>query len=243
MSEEKRIDQEAFQKALEALQNLSKGHNSRGTASTQVDSMREGSVGAGSGAGSTQVHHTENNSDPGGWAGSTERSCPEDGATDAVQSDGTDYKGGAAKFAKSILDKLSKGQPLTNEEFEFVNKGGMAYAMKDGDDEKKSVSKAKDEDEEKSVSKAKDEDDDDESVGKSLGDFASESEDIRNGMEISPFLADFVGAVNKSLRAMEHRVVERVVGALASEAGKNEEFNKSLASALGALGEGSSGAG
>ena len=63
---DKKVAQETVSKALESLQELAKGHKSGATATTRVESMS----GVG---GSTQVYHTPSNSDPGGWAGSTDR--------------------------------------------------------------------------------------------------------------------------------------------------------------------------
>jgi len=75
---EKTVAEESVSKALETLQDLAKGHNSRGTATTEVESMRDAGAGAGSDSGSTQVFHTGANSDPGTWAGTGQRKSPED---------------------------------------------------------------------------------------------------------------------------------------------------------------------
>lgn len=226
-SEQKKIDEKELVKALSTLQDLAKGHNSRGTNSTEVESMDgEG--------GSTQVHHTPSNSDPaGGWAGSASRDVAENGASDAIDENGTDYNGGA-EMVKSIKEKLSKGQALTAAEYSFVVEKGMPPFLKKDDDKD-----AKKDD--KDVEKALDEDDD-KDVKKSLADEASANDTVAQGMEISEFLAEFVGVINKSLSNMEQRVTstitDRVLGAVSSEAERSEAFGKSLASALGTLGEG-----
>ena len=120
------VSPEDVKKALGALQDVTKGHSSRGTATTQVESMQQGGVGAGSDAGSTQVFHTPANSDPNGWAGSTAKDCGENGAHDAIAENGTDYDGGA--MYKSIKEEISKGQQLSPAEYSwFFEKGGMAY--------------------------------------------------------------------------------------------------------------------
>lgn len=227
MSDDNKIEQADLEKALGALQDLAKGHSSRGTATTKVEAM------SGEG-GASQVHHTPSNSDPGTWAGTGQRPAGENGASDAIEEDGTDYKGGA-EMAKSILDKLGKGQALTAEEFEFVNKGGLDKFkdMKDDDKDKDDdVSKAG-----YAVDAADKDKDDDKDVNKSLADTAQDNDVVREGMEVSEFLAEFVGTMNKSLQALEGRVVDRVVAAVVAEAGKNEEFNKSLAGALSNFGE------
>lgn len=219
---DKKIDEQDLSKALNVLQDLAKGHSSRGTAATAVESM------SGEG-GSTQVHHTASNSDPGGWAGSGSRPASENGATDAIEENGTDYSGGA-EVVKSILAKLSKGQPLTAEEFAMV-KGMPAFLKKDDD--------KKDDKKDDDVDKAMDDKEDD--VKKSLADEAAANDTLSKGLEISDFLAEFVGVFSKSLSAMEARIEardDRMRNALQSEASRNEEFGKSLASALGTLSEG-----
>jgi hypothetical protein len=240
MSDEKKIDAKDLQKALDSLQDLAKGHNSRGTATTQVDSMRDGAVGAGGNAGATQVHHTAANSNPKGWAGSKEEDCGEDGAHDSIDENGTDYRGGA--MAKSILKKLSKGQPLTAAEYEVVKAMPAFLKKDDDDDDDKKDDKKKEDKVDKAYGKDDDDDDDDDDdkkdVKKSLVDEAASNETVAQGMEISEFLAEFVGTINKSLSNLEERVVRRVLSAVSESDSRSNEFGKSLASALGTLGEG-----
>lgn len=219
------VRQEDLAKALDALRDLAKGHSSRGTATTEVVSMVDAGAGAGSSAGATQVHHTPSNSDPGGWAGSTARDVPSDGAVDSVSSNGTDYQA-QGRLMKSIIEKLAKGLPLTAEEasaYAEIAKGGMPPFMKKDDD--------KDDKDDKKKGKK------DEEMGKSLSDFAEEEEDVAKGLEVSEFLSGFANVISKSLQAMEHRVVSRVLGAMASEAEGTGEFNKSLAEAVVRLGD------
>ncbi len=220
MSEKKKIEEQDLQKALSTLQDLAKGHSSGATNTTKVESM------SGEG-GSTQVHHTAANSDPNGWAGSQARDVAENGASDAVSENGTDYDGGA-EMVKSILDKLSKGIQLTAEEFAVV-KGMPAFLKKDDD-------KDKDKKDDK-VEKAHDDKEDDK-VKKSLADEAAANETVANGMEISEFLAEFVGTLSKSLNTMENRIRSDFQSRIATSDANQEEFGKSLASALGTLGEG-----
>ncbi len=222
MSDVKKIEEQDLAKALSTLQDLAKGHNSGATNTTKVESM-------GGEGGSSQVHHTAANSDPNGWAGSQGRDVSENGATDAISENGTDYDGGA-EMVKSIQKKLSKGLPLTPDEYSFVVEKGMPAFLKKDDD--------KDDDKDKDdVKKAKDDDDDDD-VSKSLADAAAANETVSQGMEISDFLAEFVGTINKSLTSMENRIVKSVRDGLAAESARTEEFSKSLAGALGTLGEG-----
>ncbi len=216
------VQETDVKKALGALQDVvSKGHNSRGTATTQVETMREGGAGAGSDAGSTQVFHTPSNSNPNGWAGSSETSCPDDGASDAISENGTDYDG-AAKMAKSIMDKMRKGLALNAEECEFVAKGYMAFGKDKEDDD--------DNDKEKEVKKAKD--DDDEDTKKSLADHASEDPTVAAGLEISDFLKGFVDVTDKALQSQEARLIDRIVSALASNQAETNAFQKSLGEAV-----------
>jgi hypothetical protein len=228
---EKTVPQNDLAKALTALQEIAKGHNSRGTATTEVESMRDSGVGAGSDAGSTQVYHTPSNSDPGGWAGSRGRDCPEDGATDSVGSDGTDYVA-QGKMMKSIIEKMAKGIALSPEEavaYAEIAKGGNPFAdMKDKDDDKK---------DKKDVEKAGYSKEEEEKMGKSLEDHAQEDETVAKGLEVSEFLAGFANVMHKSLQSLEARLESRVLGALASEAEGTGEFNKSLAEAVVRLGE------
>lgn len=219
MSDEQKIDEKDLSKALSALQDLAKGHSSKGTNTTAVDSMDSES-------GATQVFHTPSDSDPGTWAGSTGRDCPDNGATDAISDNGTDYDGGA-EMVKSIKEKLSKGQALTAEEYSFVMEKGMPPFMKKDDDDDK---------DDKKVSKAADEDDKD--VKKSLADEAASSETVSQGMEISEFLADFVGVFSKSLASAEGRITRSVLSAVSAESQRSEAFGKSLAGALGTISEG-----
>lgn len=221
MSDEKKIDPQDLTKALAHLSDLAKGHSSRGTNTTAVESMSGES-------GSSQIHHTASNSDPaGGWAGSQARDAGENGAKDAIDENGTDYNGGA-EMVKSILDKLSKGQALTPEEYAVV-KAMPAFLDKKDDDKDDKKDDAK---------KAMDKDDDDKDVKKSLADEASANETVNQGMEISEFLAEFVGTVSKSLESMEARMRAHVDSRVGSAAANQEEFGKSLAGAVGALGQG-----
>ena len=228
MSANKKIEEKDLVKALSTLSDLAKGHNSRGTAATAVESM------SGEG-GATQVHHTSSNSDPGGWAGSKFSEVSENGASDSIDENGTDLKN--AKMMKSILLKLEKGQTLTAQEYALV-KGGFPDFLKRKAANAKSQSQS-----ESDVDKAQDCDDDDNekkltSVTKSLADEAAGNDTVSAGMEISEFLAEFVGTVSKSLSSMEQRITKTVLAAVEQESARNESFGKSLAGALGALGEG-----
>lgn len=238
MTKEKKVTAEGLEKALADLRGLVKGHDSRGTNSTKVESM------SGEG-GATQVHHTPGNSDPGGWAGSRGESVSENGASDSVSSNGTDY---AAGMRKSIRNKLNKGLPLTAEEVQFVTKGGFPFG-KDKDDDKEdkkdeakkanatTVEVAKANATAIEVAKAKDADDDEEETKKSLADVAAEIPSVQRGLEVSEFLAGFADAVSKSLSLMEERMTARLASVVTADTATAGEFQKSLADAVCNLGE------
>lgn len=230
---EKTVEAADLAKALSALQNIAKGHSGKGTPATEVESMADGSVGAGSGSGATQVYHTESNSDRGSWAGSTWNGVADNGpGVDSISENGTDYSK-QGKVMKSIMDKLAKGQQLTASEYTIL-KGFMAK------DDKEDVDKAgfpfdKDKDkDDKKMDKAKDDEDE---MGKSLSQFARENDDVSKGLEVSEFLAGFADVVNKSLQAMESRIVNRLLKAQSVESSENGEFQKSLAEAVVGLGQ------
>lgn len=238
---EKTVSTEDLSKALEQLQDLAKGHNSRGTATTKVESMRDADAGAGSDGGSTQVFHTASNSDPGTWAGSGQRKSPEDGAHDGVEEDGTDYRAGSAEMVKSVLDKVAKGQSLDAIERAVLDaaleKGGMftnfsGTGKKGGykdDDKKEDVKKAK--------SKSKDDEDDDDdvevNVEKSLSDYASENEDVAKGLEVSSFLQGWAEVQAETISAVESRLAKSINAA----ADEQNNFNSDLAKSVSQLAE------
>ncbi len=228
------VSPEDVKKALGALQDVvTKGHNSRGTATTQVETMQQGSAGAGSDAGSTQVYHTPDNSEKDSWAGSSGMSCPDDGAHDYIAENGTDYDGGAVY--KSIKEKIAKGQTLSPAEFSwFFEKGGMAYGIDKDKDKDKDVDKAQDVDKAHDYDKDKDKDKD---MDKSLTDHASENETVRKGLEVSEFLKNFADVFQKSQESQESRIVERVVSLIKSESAESNEFSKSLGDAVTKLAE------
>lgn len=227
------IPQEDLAQALSALQDIAKGHNSRGTNTTRVETMADGSKGAGSGTGATQVYHTDSNSARDGWAGSEWDGVDAD---DSIDENGTDYQA-QAKVMKSIMRKLAKGQRLSAAEY-LIMKGMMNFDEED--DAKKAVSQNMSKDEDPDMEKAMDEDEEDEEdeeVSKSLSDFAYEDPSVSQGLEVSEFLSGFATAVEKSLASLEQRIVARLSGQTAASAEATGEFQKSLASAVAGLGE------
>lgn len=228
-----KINVSDLEKSLAALKNeLSKGHNSRGTNTTAVESMRDGGVGAGSSAGATQVFHTPNNSDPGTWAGTSQSKIDNDGDTDLVDENGTDLK--------AVMSKVRKGQVLTADEVAFLEKAMGGLFGKEADDDS-------DEDEEESkdgekpafgakkAKKAKDCDPKD--MEKSFADLASEDEDVAKGLEVSEFLEGFVRQISKSLDLMEERICRRVENRIETTQARSEAVQKSLAGAVAEIGQ------
>lgn len=211
---DKKIDADQLQKSLDALkETLVKGHNSRGTNTTQVETMRDASVGTGSSAGATQVYHAPNNSLPESHAGTKNSRVPDDGAYDDIEENGTDYNG-KAKLIKSIMDKLAKGVSLTAEEFALV-KAGLFEKKDEKEDKGKDV--------------------DPEEMDKSLEDLAEEDEDTKKGLEVSEFLDGFVRTVSKSLDNLEARLKKHVDSRIASLSGEQGAVSKSLTDVMGSM--------
>lgn len=239
---DKKVAQETVSKALESLLDLAKGHSSRGTATTAVDSMRDAGAGAG-GSGGPQVFHTPSNSDPKGWAGSTPMPEAEDGAHDDIDENGTDYKGVSHGLRKSIMEKLSKGQALTEAEM-YVLKSILAKGSDKDDDMDKGSYGPSPADSAATggkvpVKKGKgsDDDDDDDDMGKSLSDVASENEDVSKGFEMSSFLSGWARVQSDYMQAVEDRIVGRVSKSLAQQAQEDAAFQVELAKSIGALAE------
>jgi len=239
---EKKIETGDLQKALQSLQDLAKGHNSRGTATTEV-------VGMASESGPTQVFHTASNSDPGSWAGSKGES---EDWSDSIGPDGTDYKAAGAKMRKSILDKIAKGAALTQGEKNFVAKGGLdkfkdmdkgmapPFMKKDKDDDDKEVEKAAghgDEAEDRKLISEMMDKDKKKDVAKSFTDHAADNAAVKSGFEVSEFLAGFAQVMHKSLVSMEARITDRVLTGIAKSDVEQGEVQKSMAEALARLGE------
>lgn len=235
---EKTVQKDDLQKAINALADVAKGHSSRGTATTAVESMKDGSVGAagvGGGTG-TQVNHTANNSNRGSWAGSTWNGSAEDGVgADSIAENGTDYNEQGAVM-KSIFEKIEKGEALSPAE-RLVFKSYMAKGKKpdfmDDKDDDKDMEKGK----KPAFMEKDDEKDDDDDMDKSLSEYASENDDVSKGLEVSEFLAGFVDVVAKSLAASEARIVAKLSKQFLAEAEGTGEFQKSLAEAVVSLGE------
>lgn len=215
-----KINQEDLTKALSALEDLSKGHNSRGTAATQVETMSaEG--------GATQVFHTPSDSNPQSWAGTTEKESPENGATDAIDENGTDYKGGA-EMVKSVLEMVQKGEISAAAGAKILSKA-FEFGKDDEDEEKAKKGVDKDCDDDEKVEKSKEED---KEISKSLADHAQDNSVVREGLEVSSFLSGWSETVSKSLDSVEGRLQKSI----AQGSARQEGFNEGLAKAMSDLG-------
>lgn len=232
---DKKIESTDLAKAMAALQDLAKGHGSTGTATTAVPGMTGVS-------GPTQLFHTAANSDPGGWAGSSWRG---EGWEDSISANGTDLtsaKAMAKAIASSIMAKLSKSEPLSAREVDFVSKGGLNFLKDKGDDkdEKKDVAKSHDdaaEDKKQIKDMVKPAALEKSDVNKSLLDNVQENAATKPGFEVSEFLSGFVQVMHKSLQSMEARITDRVVTAVAKSAADDAESQNNLAKSLSTLGE------
>lgn len=230
------LDMETVQKSLAALgRELAKGHSSKGTNTLAVESM------AGQG-GATQIFHTASNSDPGSWAGSVQRDVPENGATDSIDENGTDYNN-QGQMVKGIMEKVAKGQPLTANEFSIL-KGFMPFGKDKGEDkdDKKDAKKAKPDDkdlEKGDLSIEHDDDDDDapmEKTKKSITEQVASNADVADGFEVTDFLKSWSQALTKSLDSRFNRL-ENGLQAVNTRVEAAEGLSKSIGAALGGVGQ------
>lgn len=215
------FDLDKVKKSLAALQDIAKGHASGGTSTTKVESM----TGQG---GATQIYHTPANSDPGSWAGSVARDVAENGATDDIAANGTDY-GGNGNMVKAIMDKIAKGQPVTAAEYKVLEKGMMPF----GKDKKD-----KDDDDADDVEKGfEDKDkDEDKTITKSI----SEDDDLAKGFDVVPFLEQWSAQVTKAidarLDAMSKSITKHINTRISAQQADSGVITKSLADAMASVG-------
>lgn len=225
MSDKATVDLEQVNKSLAALREsvITKGHSSKGTNTTAVETM------AGEGS-ATQIFHTASNSDPGSWAGSTARDVPENGATDSVEENGTDYNN-QGQMVKSIWDKVTKGIPLTAHEASVL-KGFMPFDKKDD--------KNSDKDEAKKGASTKKGDlsiehEDDDDVEKGVTANVESDEEVEKGFEVTDFLKSWSAAMTKSIDARFDRL-ERGLVSVSSQVSSTSDVQKSLGAALSDVG-------
>ncbi len=211
-----------------------------------------------------QLHHTSGDSNPGTWAGTSQQDVNE--SEDNVESNGTDYKevrkSLANKVRKSLAltpaevaiaegrnplpaigAKLAKSEALTPAE---------QWAFKGGFDPEKGMFKGANEpsDSPGAAGEASDKgsvpdthvggempgEDVEADAKKSLRSAMGASEDLSKGLELSPFLAEFAGAIATALEGAEARItkslmsrIDQVQANLQKGQLDQGEFNKSLA--------------
>jgi hypothetical protein len=209
MSDKKTATQEDIQKAIAAVaalggETLSKGHSSKGTVSTEVESMTGES-------GSPQVHHTPSNSNPKTWAGSTEETVAENGATDSISENGTDME---RAIVKAIVKRIQKGLPVSKEEKEMAKAALFGKEDKDKDGEKDGDK------------------DDKKPFGKSLNEVVQENPALKDSLEVSDFLAEWNGSISKALSGGWDRLEKSMDARIGEFAASQADYNKNLAKAL-----------
>lgn len=141
---------------------------------------------------------------------------------------------------KAISKKVSKGQKLTKAESwalknmnAIMPAGAPAVAKSDAkpseDAQVPGSTKGADSAVETHAGSAKNEDDTQAEAQKSLGGAIEKSQAIQNGIELSPFLAEFVHAVDLALRGNEKKISKSIAQALAPLAARLDQLEKSHA--------------
>lgn len=201
-----------------------------------------------------QLHHTEQSSRTGGWAGSKEQG--QDEHKDGIEENGTDYNGVkkslAAKLAKggnltdaeiaiikgenpraAIADKISKGETLTPAEG-WALKSNM-YIEKGADKPGKAGTPGECKDASSVPDTHGGENEDDEiehDAKKSLDGEVQKSQTLQQGIEMSPFLFEFTRAMSEALSGTEARVAKSVAAAMAPLMQRVEALEKSHAASV-----------
>lgn len=210
---DKTVQKEAIEKALEAFKNLAseekleKGGN---TISSNVPAM------SGEG-GKTQLFATPSDSNPGTWAGTSQTSVPENGATDGISDNGTDY--GTKGMVKSILNLLAE-KKINADVAAMLLEKALPFEKKDKDEE------YEEKDEKKEVKKSVESDD---SVEKSL----TSSPAVSDAFEVSEFLKELVTGISKAISGVESRLTKKIEDTATSSG----SFQKSLSNVVSTLGQ------
>lgn len=226
------------------------------------------------GSGQTQLFATPNDSDPGTWAGTSSEDV--DDHTSNIDENGTDYnavkKALAAKVAASkaltkaevaivkgqdpralIAEKITKGEKLTQAEA-WAIKGGVSTFAKASTKPSEAPASGTEAGANKAPETnvgANTDDEIEDDAKKSLAKSITEQPDLQQGIEVSPFLAEFAKAMDAGLTGVEARTSQRVVKAFNDTVGAvttrlqglekaltdQAEFNKGLAEAIVSLGE------
>lgn len=174
----------------------------------------------------SQLYHTSN-SERREWPGGKKTDLG-DKWDDSIGTDGTDYK--AAR--KSVAEKVLKGEPLTADDVALLKSDvvkGEGQEVEDGGGKGAPGKEGQE-------------------LGKSLSD---DNATLAKGIEMSPFLAELVKAIDYRFEMAESRQNEQVVKAangilenlgeyLESQFASQGEFNKSLADVVTGIGHGMS---
>lgn len=153
---------------------------------------------------------------------------------DSIGTDGTDYK----PTRKSVAEKVMKGEAL--------NADDVAILKSDAEAAQKGDTVEKGEGQETQAGTGGAPGKEGQEVGKSL---SEESETLQKGIEMSPFLAELVKAIDCRFAMVEERQNEQIIKAangilenlgeyLEPQFEKQGEFNKSLAEVVSGIGHG-----
>jgi hypothetical protein len=167
---------------------------------------------------------TGSGNEPQSWPGGTPTHHG-DGWTDDIKPDGTDYNQRGVR--KSIMEKVAKGIPLEVHELQLLH----------GD-----ISKSADPAQQQATSQAPAAapqapvaaPQQPQQLDKSFQETAQQSQTLRQGVEVSEFLAELTKAVGAGFEGLEARTNARIE----EFAGRQGEFNKSLADAVVNIGRG-----
>jgi hypothetical protein len=148
----------------------------------------------------------------------------------------------AEATSKALGEKMAKGEPLTKAEaimLQALMKGKIVedeyFASGRGN-----VEKADDLESEEDVAMMKGDDEDDD-MEKSLNEVVKENPEMAKALDVSEFLVEFIGTIDKALVNMESRLEKKnesaVMKAIRQFAGEQQEFQKSLATAVYGIGQ------
>jgi hypothetical protein len=170
---------------------------------------------------------TGSGNEPQSWPGGDPTHYGE-GWTDDIKPDGTDYNQRGVR--KSIMEKVAKGIPLEMHELQLLQ-----------GDITKSNEPAPQQPEVPQTPQAPQ----GQQLDKSFQQAAQESETLRQGVEVSEFLSELAKAVGAGFEGLEARTNARIealgqamLGTQQEFAGRQGEFNKSLADAVVNIGRG-----
>lgn len=217
---EQKVSQEQVQKALSALKGMAGESIAKGAKGPTTEPS-----GQASGVGTaTQLPHGKGNDFDAvkTFAGTTTETASFGGE---YASNGTDVSVGS--FAKSVLEMVAAGKISATDAATLLK--AVPFAGKETEEEEEAEEKVDEKMEKKKADKK---------VEKSLADIASEDADVSEMINVSKFLEGLVDVISKALETVEGRIIKSVISHIDSTTAAAEGFNKSLAGAVVALGEG-----